>query len=77
VAIEPTIDVVLPQPPDSERTMSVSRVEAATAHEHPEAGEQVDSHPAEPAVIVDALPIVDPLVGTSRVELSIEDEGLL
>jgi hypothetical protein len=57
--------------------MSVLGVEAATAHEHPEAGEQVDSHPVEPTAIVAALPIVDPLAGTSRVEPSVEDEGLL
>jgi hypothetical protein len=52
-------------------------VEAATTHEHPKVGEQVDSHLAEPATIVAALPIVDPLAGTSRVEPSVEDEGLL
>jgi hypothetical protein len=37
----------------------------------------VDSHLAEPAAIVDALPTVGPLVGTSRVEPSVENEGLL
>jgi hypothetical protein len=77
VVIEPPIDVVMYQPQDSERIMSVLGVEAATAHEHPKAKEQVDSHPTEPATIVAALPIVDPLVGTSRVEPSVEDEGLL
>jgi hypothetical protein len=57
--------------------MSVLGVEAATAHEHPKAREQVDSHPAESVTIVAALPIADPLAGTSRVEPSVEDEGLL
>jgi hypothetical protein len=52
-------------------------VKAATTHEHPKAREQVDSHSVEPATIVAALPIVGPLVGTSRVESSVEGEGLL
>jgi hypothetical protein len=77
VAIEPPIDVVLPEPQDSERTVSVLGVEAGTAHENLEAGEQVDSHLVEPAAIAAALPTVDPLVGTSRVEPSVENEGLL
>jgi hypothetical protein len=53
--------------------MSILGVEAATAHEHPKAGEQVDSHPVEPTAIVAALPTVDPLAGTSRVEPFVEN----
>jgi hypothetical protein len=71
------MDVVLPQPQDSEHTMSILGVEAAIAHEHPEAGEQGDSHSVEPAAFVAALLTVDPLEGTSRVESSVENEGLL
>jgi hypothetical protein len=52
-------------------------VEATTTIEHPEARELVDSHPVELVSIVAALPIVDPLAATSRVEPSVEDEGLL
>jgi hypothetical protein len=37
----------------------------------------VDSHSAELAAFVAALPTVDPLAGTSRVESSVENEGLL
>jgi hypothetical protein len=77
VAIEPPIDVVLPHPQDSQCTVSILGVEVATAHEHPKAREQVDSHPAELTAIVAALPTIDPLAGTSRVEPFVENEGLL